>query len=121
MTLWDAQLLETQQDSHLVRIGRDRRLVLDDGRGPRHVDLCWVDEVALTLVDRAVARQRSLDLVYPAPAGQVSVLLAAELLIGQLLDGARSPSLGIVTADPTMVSRTWNALGIANPGARASL
>ena len=32
MTLWDAQLLETRQDSHLVRIGRDRRLVLDEGR-----------------------------------------------------------------------------------------
>ena len=121
MTLWDAQLLETQHDSHLVRIGRDRRLVLDEGRGARHVDLCWVDEVALLLVDQAVARQRNLDLVYPAPAGQVAVLLAAELLIGQLLSGVPSPSLGIVTADATMASRTWNALSIANPGAPASL
>ncbi len=121
MTLWDAQLLETRHDSHLVRIGRDRRLVLDEGRGARHVDLCWVDEVALLLVDQAVARQRNLDLVYPAPAGQVAVLLAAELLIGQLLSGVPSPSLGIVTADATMASRTWNALSIANPGAPASL
>jgi hypothetical protein len=121
VTLWDAQLLEAQAETSLVTIGRQRRLVLDDGRGPRHVDLCWVDEVALALIDLAVARERSIDLVYPAPAGQVAVLLAAEILLGQFVRGVRAPSLGIVTADTTMAARTWNAISIANPGARASL
>jgi hypothetical protein len=121
MTLWDAQLLERQGRASLVTIGRDRRLLLDGGGGPRHIDLCWVDEVALALLDLAVARGQSLDLVYPAPAGQVAVLLAAELILGLFVSGERSPSLGLVTADPPMAAKTWNALSIANPGAHASL
>ena len=118
---WDTQLLDDQDETSLVTIGRERRLVLDEGRGPRYVDLCWVDEVALALVDLAVSHRRSLDLVYPAPAGQVAVLLAAELVLRQFVRGVPSPSLGIVTADTTMTARIWNALCIANPGARASL
>ena len=50
MSSWDAALLE-RNDTALVRIARERRLVLEDGRGPKCVDLCWVDEVALTLID----------------------------------------------------------------------
>ena len=121
MTLWDAQLLERQGRASLVTIGRDRRLLLNDGRGTQHIDLCWVDEVALALLDLAVAKGQSLDLVYPSPAGQVAVLLAAELILGLFVSGERSPSLGLVTADPAMAARTWNAISIANLGERASL
>ena len=101
-----------------VRIARERRLVLEDGHGPQWVDLCWVDEVALALIDLAREHVQSLDLVYPAPAGQVAVLLAAELLLHQFVHGNRESSLGIVTADTTMAARTWNALRIATTGAR---
>jgi hypothetical protein len=118
---WDAKLLDDQCETSLVTIGRERRLVLDEGRGLRYVDLCWVDEVALALIELAVARRRSIDLVYPAPAGQVAVLLAAELLLSEFVRGVPSPSIGIVTADTTMTARTWNAVCIANPGARASI
>src|SRR6266487_5535941 len=80
---WDSLLLERQDPTSLVSIARERRLVLDDGHGPRWVDLCWVDEVALALIDLAMRRRQGLDLVYPAPAGEVAVLLAAQLLLRQ--------------------------------------
>jgi len=118
---WDQELLESQAATSLVKIARDRRLILEDGHGPRRVDLCWVDEVALALIDRAVVQRRSIDFVYPAPAGQVAVLLAAELLLHQFVIGNKSASLGLVTADTTMASRTWDALRIATLGARASV
>jgi len=52
------------------------------GAGATHVDLCWVDEVALALIDLAIAKNRALGLVYPPPAGQVAVLVAAQLSPG---------------------------------------
>jgi hypothetical protein len=124
---WDSLLLELQDPTSLVSIARERRLVLDDGRAPRWVDLCWVDEVALALIDLAVWRGRNLDLVYPAPAGEVAVLLAAQLLLRQfqLNQSARpgtSPlSLGLVTADPTMAERIWRQLRIATRGDRVPI
>jgi hypothetical protein len=102
----------------LVTIARERRLVLEDSRGPRWVDLCWVDEVALALIDLSISRGQSLDLVYPAPAGQVAVLLAAQLLLHQFVRRVRSPSVGIVTADTPMAAKTWDALRIATTGGR---
>ncbi len=121
MRPWDAELLDGQDPTSLVTIGRDRRLVLEEASGSRYVDLCWVDEVALALIDLAVAHRRSIDLVYPAPAGQVAVLLAAELLLHQFVRGVPSPSLGLVTADTTMAARTWDAIRIATRGDRASV
>jgi hypothetical protein len=118
VTSWDAVLLEDQPPGSLVQIARERRLVLDDGHGPRYVDLCWVDEVALALIELARARNRSLTIAYPAPAGEVAVLLAAQLLIDHFVRGNRESSVGIVTADTTMAVRTWNALQIATTGAR---
>ena len=124
---WDSLLLERQDPTSLVSIARQRRLVLDDGRAPRWVDLCWVDEVALALIDLAERRSRGLDLVYPAPAGEVAVLLAAQILLRQfqIQRGARpdtSPlSLGLVTADPTMAERIWKQLRIATRGDRVPL
>lgn len=117
MSSWDAALLELDE-SALVRIARERRLVLEDGRGAQWVDLCWVDEVALTLIDLANARHQDLTIVYPAPAGQVAVLVAAQLLLRQFVDGNRASSVGLVTADTTMATRTWNALRIATIGDR---
>ncbi len=123
---WDAALIDGQTDTSLVGIARDRRLVLQDNQGSRHVDLCWVDEVALALIDLARSRGRSLDLVYPAPAGQVAVLLAAQLLLRQFLlsqaaSGGPPASLGLVTADPAMAERTWRELRIATVGERVAL
>ncbi|MGA8417970.1 MAG: hypothetical protein WB808_15305 [Candidatus Dormiibacterota bacterium] len=123
---WDALLLDNEGGGSLVAIARDRRLVLEDGQGPKWVDLCWVDEAALALVDLAVRRGQSIDLVYPAPAGSVAVLLAAQLLLRQFLAthgvmGARAPALGLVTADPTMAERIWKQLRIANRGDRTPI
>ena len=123
---WDAVLLEREGGASLVTIARDRRLVLEDAHGPHWVDLSWVDEAALALVDLAVRRGQSVDLVYPAPAGTVAVLLAAQLLLGRFLAtrgarGAPSPSLGLVTADPTMAERVWKQLRIATLGDRAPI
>ncbi len=118
MSSWDAILLEGQEPTSLVRIGRERRLVLEGDHGPHRVDLCWVDEVALALIDRAQKSGQSITIVYPAPAGEVAVLLAAQLLLHQFVLGNRESSVGIVTADSTMAERTWNALRIATPGSR---
>jgi hypothetical protein len=118
---WDAVLLEDQDPASLVAIARDRRLVLEGRFGPQFVDLCWVDEVALSLIERAVAGGTSLDLVYPAPAGQVAVLLAAQLLLYRFVRRVPSSALGVVTADTTMAARTWDALRIATVGAREPL
>ncbi len=123
---WDAILLEREAGASLVSIARDRRLVLEDARGPHWVDLCWVDEAALALVDLAVRRGEGVDLVYPAPAGSVAVLLAAQLLLSRFLEtrgapGAPSPSVGLVTADPTMAERIWKQLRITTRGDRAPI
>lgn len=114
MKSWDAALLDLQHQASLVTIARDRRLVLEDRDGRRWVDLCWVDEVALALIDLSLSQGRTLDIVYPAPAGQVAVLLAAQLLVHQFVRKVRSPSVGIVTADTTMAARTWEALRIGS-------
>ena len=118
---WDAVLLDDQDPTSLVAIARDRRLVLEDRQGPEWVDLCWVDEVALALIDLAVARREGIDLVYPAPAGQLGVLLAAQLLLQRFVRRRRPWSLGLVTADTTMATRTWEALRIATTGSREPL
>ena len=118
---WDSVLLDSEDHTGLVAIARARRLVLEDGQGPQWVDLCWVDEVALALIDHAESRGQDLTIVYPAPAGLVGVLLAAQLLLRQFLAGNRSSSVGLVTADTTMAVRTWNALRIATTGDRAPI
>ncbi len=118
---WDAILLDHQDPTSLVAIARNRRLVLEDRRGPEWVDLCWVDEVALALIEIAVSRHDGLELVYPAPAGQVGVLLAAQLLLHRFVRGAMPASLGLVTADTTSAARTWEALRIATVGSREPL
>ncbi len=98
MSTLDAALLEDDGDTaSVVRIGR-QRLVLEDTRGAHWVDLCWVDEVVPALIGLAQPRDRSITLVYPAPAGQVAVLLAAQLLMHQFVRGNRE-SPGSRSAD----------------------
>lgn len=121
MSSWDAALLDLEDPDGLVGIARQRRLVLEDTAGPHWVDLCWVDEVALSLIDLATARRQDLTIAYPAPAGQVAVLLAAQLLLRQFVNGNHQSSIGIVTSDTTMATRTWNALRISTTGARVPI
>src|SRR5437879_6397092 len=109
---WDEALLEGLEPTSLVHIARQRRLVLEDAHGPKWVDLCWVDEVVLALIELVRERDHSIALVYLAPAGQVAVLLAAQILLHQFVRGRRDTSVGIVTADPTMAMRTWHSLRI---------
>lgn len=118
VTTLDALVLRDHATTDLVRIARERRLVLDGGQGPQRVSLCWVDEVVLALIAMAQQRKCGITLVYPAPAGEVAVLLVAQLLLDQFIRGNRESSIGLVTADTTMAVRTWNALKIATTGVR---
>lgn len=118
---WDAALIRGQDATSLVGIVRQGRLARDQRDGTRRVDLTWIDESALALIDRAVDQGRSLHLVYPAPAGQLSVLVAAQLLLHRFQLGRPSPSVGIVTADTTDAARAWEELRIATVGSREPL
>lgn len=121
MRTLDAALLAGHEPISLVGIGRERRLIVNVGNGPQRVDLCWVDEVALALIAMAQTCRQSITIVYPAPAGQVAILLAAQLLLHQFVMGNCESSVGIVTADTSMATRTWNALQIATTGARVAI
>ena len=118
---WDAFLVEGQDATSLVGIARQGRLGREERDAPRRVDLSWVDESALALIDRAVGRGRNLHLLYPAPAGQLSVLVAAQLLLHRFQLGQPSPSVGIVTADTTAAARAWEELRILTVGSREPL
>jgi len=118
---WESALLEEADRTSLVSIGRERRLVSDDGSEAQWIDLYWVDEVVLVLITLARAHGQGLTIVYPAPAGQIGVLLAAQLLLEQLIRGNKESSVGIVTADTTLATKTWNALKIATTGERVPI
>ncbi|MDP9302027.1 MAG: hypothetical protein M3P43_14225, partial [Actinomycetota bacterium] len=83
--------------------------------------LAAVDETVLALVDLALERRRSITIVYPAPAGEVSVLLAGEILIRRFVEGERSQSVGIVTSDTTRATTTWEELAISSLGSRTPI
>jgi hypothetical protein len=115
---WDARLIDQAGPHSLVAIAREGRLVRETRIGPVHVQLTPVDEVALALVDLALAKQRDISFVYPAPAGEVSVLLAAQILLQRFLKGTPSPSVGIITADTVGAAHAWEGLRIAASGSR---
>lgn len=121
MGSWDAELIRRQGAGTLVQIGREGRLLRVGLSGPARVGLSWVDEAALALVEATVSAGRNLALVYPAPAGDVAVLLAAQILLHRFLRGADSPAVGVLTADPVQAARTWNQLSIAAPASREAL
>src|SRR5439155_16748704 len=90
--LWDLELGERAETGTLVTVAREGRLT----RGLSRICPTWVDEAALALVERALGRNREITLVYPAAAGDVSILIAAQVLIHRLLKGERSQSVGLV-------------------------
>jgi hypothetical protein len=108
----DLALVALEGPGSLVAVAKEGRLK----RASLRVGLCPVDEAALALVDLALKRGRNISIVYPAPAGDVSVLLAAQILIRRFLQGERSQSVGLVTADTTGASRVWDELAIGSPG-----
>jgi hypothetical protein len=115
---WDLALVALEGPGSLVAIGREGRLTRQTRVGSVRVDLAAVDETVLALVDLALERQRNITIVYPAPAGEVSVLLAGEILLRRFVDNERSQSVGIVTSDTTSATRTWEELAIASVGSR---
>ncbi len=118
---WERVLVDRQPVGSLVAVAREGRLTRETRLGPVRVDVTLVDEAVLALVEAATRRRRNITFVYPSPAGEVSVLLAAQILVQKLLRHERSPSVGVITRDPSTAMRTWNQLGIASPGARANL
>lgn len=120
-TSWDAVLLDRPHATSLVGIARQGRLVRRIAGSALHVSLTRVDEEALALLDAALAKRKSIVFLYPAPAGDVSVLLAAQVLLQRFQRGAPSPSVGIVTADTVGAARAWESLYISTSGDRAPL
>lgn len=104
-----------------MRVAREGRLSRYVDGGYVSVGLHLVDESVLALVDLALSRRSNVTFVYPSPAGEVSVLLAAQILITHLLAGHVSPSVGIVTADTTSAARTWNRLIFGESGGRVGI
>ncbi len=117
---WDSYLIEEQPPASLVGIAREGRLIREGEGGPARSGLAWVDEAILALVDLVVDRRRNLCLVYPTPAGEISVLIAAQLLLRSFAQ-RRSLCVGLVTADVALAARTWKQLQIRNSGDRVPL
>jgi hypothetical protein len=119
------ETLERQQSAEsLVGIARAGRLMLEHASGPLRVTISDVDECVLALVEMAFGKGRDIAFLYPAPAGGVAVLLAAELLLQRFVNGAwsqQAPSVGVLTADTVGAARTWDQLRIATVGARTRL
>jgi hypothetical protein len=87
--------------------------------GSSRVCTTWVDECALSIVEAAVTRNRGVTLLYPAAAGQISTLLAAQVLIHRFLNQEQTQSVGLVTATPGEAVELWNDLAVIAPGNRA--
>ncbi|HEU5402411.1 MAG TPA: hypothetical protein VFU86_13695, partial [Terriglobales bacterium] len=113
---WGSRLAAVRRESSLVGIAREQRLVLVGSHGPVRVGLTTVDEDALALLDLAMERGRGITFVYPAPAGEVAVLLAAQLILHRFVRGDPAPSVGLLTADTTGASKTWEGLAITTRG-----
>ena len=118
---WETILVSGREPGSLVRVAREGRLSRHVQGSYIKVGLSLVDESVLALVDLAIARRSNVTFIYPSPAGEVSVLLAAQILITRLLAGRNSPSVGVVTADTTTVARTWSQLSFGGPTGRAAI
>lgn len=117
----DLALVALEGPGSLVAIGREGRLTRQTNAGSVRVELAAVDETVLALVDLALERHRGVTIVYPAPAGEVSVLLAGEILLRRFVDQERTQSVGIVTSDTTKATRTWEELAISSVGSRTPI
>jgi len=117
----DLALVALEGPGSLVAIGREGRLARQTNTGCVRVEMAAVDETVLALVDLALRRRRSITIVYPAPAGEVSVLLAGQILLRRFLDQERSQSVGIVTSDTITATNTWKELAISSGGSRVPI
>jgi len=120
---WE-ELRRQESAESLVAIARAGRLVLQQASGPLRVAISDVDECVLSFVELAFRKRRDIAFLYPAPAGSVAVLLAAELLLQRFVSGAWSqegPSVGLLTADTVGAARMWDELRIATVGERTRL
>jgi hypothetical protein len=117
----DLALVSREGPGSLVAIGQEGRLMRKTSLGSVRVALSIVDETVLALVDLAMAFRHNLTIVYPAPAGEVSVLLAAEILLQRFIRQERSQSIGIVTSDTVSAARIWEQVEITTVGARARI
>lgn len=118
---WGSRLAAVRRRSRLVAIAREQRLVHIGPHGPVRVGLTTVDEDALALLELAMERGRGITFVYPAPAGEVAVLLAAQLILHRFVRGDPAPSVGLLTADTTGASKTWEGLAITTRGGRTPI
>lgn len=107
-------------EARFAVVARKGRLVRENSTGPRRVRLSPVDETALRLVSALRRRGGTLHIVYPAPANDVAVLLAAELLVDEFARIGRRSSftVGLLTADPAGAARVWAELRVTNVGDR---
>ena len=110
----ESALIQRQRPGTLVKIAGEMRLAVAGER----VHLNRIDQASIALVDAAISHGRNLTLLYPAPVGQVAVLLAGQILIHRFLNGSPAQSVGIVTADPAGAERTWKSLAIVSRGNR---
>lgn len=117
---WELALVRQQPAGSLVAVAREGRLTRECATAAVRVAVTVVDEAVLSLVDAAIRRGRNITFVYPSPAGEVSVLLAAQILIQKLIRHDTTGAVGVVTADPTAATRTWMQLGVATIGSRAN-
>jgi hypothetical protein len=118
---WESELKQHDKPHSLISVAREGRLVREGARGSLRVHISPVDECVLTLVDLAHSKHRDIAFLYPAPAGDVAVLLAAQVLVQALIQHVLSPSVGIVTADAVAAGRAWNELRIASGATRTAL
>ena len=118
---WDAELTRHATAHSLVGIAREGRLVRVSSDGAVRVALNSVDESVLALVDLAMTKHRDISFVYPAPAGEVAVLLCAEIVLQKFVEGDTAFTVGLLTADTSGASRTWERIRIAAQGSRARI
>lgn len=118
---WEMILVAGKGPGSLVWVAREGLLSRHVQGSYVEVGLSLVDESVLALVDLAIGRRSDVTIVYPSPAGDVSVLLAAQILIMGLQGRRNSHSVGVVTADTTTAARTWSQLSCGRPGERVSI
>ena len=118
---WEKTLIARQGPGTIVQVAREGRLHRDVGMAALRVDLSWIDEAALALLDAAVRRRREITFLYPAPAGEVSILLAAQVLLMKLQAHEMTPCVGLLTSDTTRAVDTWSQLSVQGEGSSVPL
>lgn len=118
LPMWDLELIrhEAETPGTAVFVSRRGLLLQRQGDGYRPVELTWVDEAALSLAAQALRTHTSIGLLYPAPAGELAALVAAQALVHLFLSGHHDARVGIVTANPRRIHRLWTRLAVVELG-----